>query len=864
MTQYDVVEKNPTYYGTLISSLKIGNSIRINLTEGNYSETGYILTNGGVQVSANLELEITRGGRHRLIKFTISSVINGKTYYCKYSNAGTSTDNCTVRYNDFDEDIIVSGGGTILSSGPLFLNTNESFNRRKKDSTLIPGEIYSFYIHFVNKYGEATDGYKIPNIFGQQNVTEVVVVAPAGAMVQFPINQRVFDETGEIYRSGNEIINYINPVTEQEVYDTIKGAYSSLKNIANLKWFQVPSAIPINASNYFIPFINDNGDILYKVPYDDFSINGTTITYPIYKLKFDLNGFELPKDYIGYYFSYEKFEPTIKLRGIVTKRDASQQTSIVGSGNEIDYNKYNSLDIHKIDSIHFYSSDLDNDDNVDLDFNAIYILKSITLQANGAAYTSNSKVEFANAKYPANLNMPEIGGSTYNAIYGVDKATLSIAGDALKDKRNLGTSIELAVNDISGLFVSNTNVYKSALVKISTNIYTNENKILVKFTNIYYEEEQGIVERGLNGHFTYNDFIVFDFNKFVFNSSNNVILSEKYGTYYKTDVFDIDSNDDGDYNDDEDYVMKYMSDFRAPLYYVQLMTYDVLLKESKSFKNEPSIYYLQLEKTNPDVPSQIKQFAQNIIVLPENTVDLFENKYPNQDSLNPKTFTNYDYNKSYLDEYNKRVRRSNVIADESNENSWRVFPLEGYKDITENKGIITNIVGVGTTFLVHTEHSLFMFDRNNTLQTADKEVQLAMPDIFDVDYKEVFTSDLGICGLQDRDAHIVDQFGYIFYDNDAHRIYKFGQGKIENIDLDIIQFLNKHKPYRIRFANDKEANRLLVNMYFHSAIEAVPQEETLSFNYVINKWISFHDYVFDTAFNTKQMLYYILIWVLLA
>ena len=153
-----------------------------------------------------------------------------------------------------------------------------------------------------------------------------------------------------------------------------------------------------------------------------------------------------------------------------------------------------------------------------------------------------------------------------------------------------------------------------------------------------------------------------------------------------------------------------------------------------------------------------------------------------------------------------------------------------------------------------------MFDRNNTLQTADKEVQLAMPDIFDVDYKEVFTSDLGVCGLQDKFATIVDQFGYIFYDNDAHRIYRFGQGKTENIDLDIVQFINKYKPWQVRFAHDKEANRLLVNMkiyveMFNQRILDYAQEVTLSYNYVINKWISFHDYVFDKGFNTKNMLY---------
>lgn len=131
-----------------------------------------------------------------------------------------------------------------------------------------------------------------------------------------------------------------------------------------------------------------------------------------------------------------------------------------------------------------------------------------------------------------------------------------------------------------------------------------------------------------------------------------------------------------------------------------------------------------------------------------------------------------------------------------------------------------------------------MFDRNNTLQTADKEFQLDIPDIFDVDYKEIFTSQLGVCGLQDKDAHIVDNFGYIFDDNEAHRIYKFGQGIIDIIDFNIVQFLNKYKPYLIRFANDKEGNIILANLYFHSALEEIPQETILSFNYVINKYIS--------------------------
>lgn len=869
---YDTIKAYPYYKGTQISSIKIGDDIVLPNYGATYSwenEIGNIITANGNSVPANLVFIKSDRGQVRNIE--IKSIIQGKEYKAFYDMSIFSMYRFKIAYNDFDTDILISTSD-INQNSAIFINTNNSFKKRKKDSTLIPGEIYSFYIHFVNKYGEATNGYRIPNVVGANTINKVYLQiyqdphsSSNGAFIGFPFAQNVFDDDGNVYFSGNEdyvgweyFIGEGGPDYERMRQNAI-AILENLKGTNDLKWFQVPNIKIINGDDCFIPFLNDNGDILYKVPFTDFDFDGSTATYYNYKFKFDLNGFTLPEGYVGYYFSYEKFEPTIKFRGILTKKDISNQEEIKASNeNEVDYNDYNKTSIDNIDVVHFYSSNLDINDSLELDFNTVHIVKQLGLYDGIPAYQDNEKIEFSNARFPANLNKPEYGGTFINELISIDKYSISIAGDSLKDKKNLGTSLEIKINDgLKSIFQSNE-IYKVNLLKVNNNIYTNENKILIKFTDVYYNVTQGVVNRGLNGHITYNNFVIYDFNKFVFNSSNNLVLNEKYGMYYKTDVFNFDSNNDNDYTDDGDYIAKYIDEYRAPLYYAQILTYDSVFNEAKSFKNEPQIYYLQLEKTKEDVANQIKQFAQNIILLPENTVDLFENKYTSQDSLNPKTFVDHSNNISYIEEYNKRVRRSNVIADESNENSWRVFPLEGYKDITENKGIITNIVGVGTTFLVHTEHSLFMFDRNNTLQTADKEVQLAMPDIFDVDYKEVFTSDLGICGLQDKDAHIVDQFGYIFYDNDAHRIYKFGQGKIENIDLDIVQFLNKYKPYRIRFANDKESNRLLVNIHFYSTSNNNPQEETLSFNYVINKWISFHDYVFDAAFNTKQMLYYLI------
>lgn len=74
--------------------------------------------------------------------------------------------------------------------------------------------------------------------------------------------------------------------------------------------------------------------------------------------------------------------------------------------------------------------------------------------------------------------------------------------------------------------------------------------------------------------------------------------------------------------------------------------------------------------------------------------------------------------------FDKTIRRSNVIQDESEVNAWRIFPIEGYKNITENKGSITNLVGIGYYLLVHTQHSMFMFDISAALKTRDEKCSI--------------------------------------------------------------------------------------------------------------------------------------------
>lgn len=562
-----------------------------------------------------------------------------------------------------------------------------------------------------------------------------------------------------------------------------------------------------------------------------------------------------PAGYVGHFFSYEKFEPRIKFTGLLTKYDAFEEISLLNTDAKKNYINYSKADINLISQLHFYCPELDINDAINLKVNKLRIYKGFDLvfNHNHVPTKSNDSI-LLNAKYPANYNSYTYGTRHYNGDstvvkeFSLEQSDISIAfaGDGKTDKLNKGTSLIIkASSELKDVFEDWTKTILIAeLIYDSPDYYSNTNKELIRLGNIFPKIIfSSTIDKGLPGCITYQAHLHYNYNGFKIGAYNE-ILTQNSGSYYdfgeileevtpiiKADILSADEK------------------YRTPIQYIHQLIYDTKFNEAKSIKNNPEYSLLRIEKISSN-EDQVVAFSNNILIAPNNSIDLFRNKYPNCYELVPKTYiANED--KTYITKFDKRVQRSNVISDESLNNSWRNFPVEGYKDISENKGNITNLLGIGLTLLVHTEHSLFMFDRNNTLQNGEnEEIRLAIPDAFDIDYREVFTSDLGVCGLQDEKAWIAGQFGYIFYDNDAHRFYKFANGKVELIDYSIVQFLNTYIPYHVRFAHDKERNRIIVCFY-----EINEKEFTLSYNYTIKEWISFHTYRFSEACNTKNFLY---------
>lgn len=217
-----------------------------------------------------------------------------------------------------------------------------------------------------------------------------------------------------------------------------------------------------------------------------------------------------------------------------------------------------------------------------------------------------------------------------------------------------------------------------------------------------------------------------------------------------------------------------------------------------------------------------------------------------------KSYTNYS--KDYIDSFDKTIRRSNVISDESLVNGFKNFDVEQYKIITENKGSITNIVGIGLYMLVHTEYSLFVFDRTPKLT---QKSQLEVPDVFDIDYQEVLPSNEGFGGLARKDESIISKHGYIWFDSVNRIIFKFENGKTEILSTNINNLLKSLNIDYVVFGEDLKTNRLLICIWLNQKdTKNNKYYITLSYNFNLNDFISLHDYAFTANYRTYNKSYF--------
>lgn len=780
----------------------------------------------------------------------------------------------------------------IISFQKKCIDTISSFNDRLKESTLIPGEVYSFYIHYIDKYGHATNGYRIDNktyltanpgdgyfipikIHSPvQNLTEgYIAVNEEYTLKEF---KNVLNSNGtlDIYsfnKYTNKLIGFAS-TSKSNIKNRLLSLYGDLFADSTTKYDDIKIANIFNSGSVnrvstgnFGVYINENNERLFKIPEEEYYSTYEGIVNYKYGLQVIV---KIPEDYIGYFISYEKFESTKKVTGFLTNKDAREISAVeynIGKGAT-----FKNYENNKVSSdMYLYSSTFDIKDSLSTDYNFIRIKAkstkyckhndsgniTVTTEGNNGfiAEISKSDILYRNSSinYAYDLNKSLISYTAIqDKIYPIDNYKLVVADSVKDDRGGLSTAIKL--KNIESLFISNdkyrVNTYIASLYNYHNKLYINKEKTLIRIGNINYASGtiSTIIENGFNGVYTYDGVIIYNGNGIMLNSENNNLYTIR-GKLSKTIPDNSDKNIGLSILDETSEKVFHLN---IPfLNYIQFPVIDTYYYESKYFNNNPqNVIFSIMKSDEQDVDA--KGYWPGLIVEPKNSIDLFGNPQGSQDDFIPTVYNNYRDDILNITQFDNTIRRSNVIQDESAVNAWRQFPIEGYKNINENKGIITNLVGIGVYLLAHTEHSLFMFNGDATLQTKDKSLQLLQPDAFDTNYVEIFTSDLGFGGLQDDLSFVVDQFGYIFYNNDFTRFYKFDNGQLSLIDQDIYLYLQDNKPTNVRFGNDKFNKRLLISLKLSNNTV-----KTLSYNYELGNFVSFHDYNFIQGYNTKSKLY---------
>lgn len=118
-----------------------------------------------------------------------------------------------------------------------------------------------------------------------------------------------------------------------------------------------------------------------------------------------------------------------------------------------------------------------------------------------------------------------------------------------------------------------------------------------------------------------------------------------------------------------------------------------------------------------------------------------------------------------------RVIRSNV-QDGRIDDNYRSFLALQYKDFSQNKGSITNLIALNGLLFIHTEKSLYKTTGKQNLQLGDTtEAYIGSGDIFAQEPLELVTAAEGHGGSFNKHSSIISKYGYAYVSRKEKKIF---------------------------------------------------------------------------------------------
>lgn len=690
-------------------------------------------------------------------------------------------------------------------------SVGKNLNIDATNRTFMPNNVYNFFIHYVREDGTYTNGYKLTNTISPNDTSNTILDANGNHL---PLNTRLKDikslYAGQHSTSSRSVdieiefnrtnIDMSGLLDIPELND--KYAYELL---GTGKWTDIGD---------FAYYENYNGDKLFKTEFThELSvINDPAVhfTPQVYRQGVGFTNIEVPKGFIGFFFSYEEPENLTTYQAIVDKNDINSK--VLFRGSEVETGKVN------------YNGNV---------FIPEFIIKDGTPNYTDEVpgYIKNSSIMVSN-KSTTNNSDDEVN-------------TLGLNGGIYLDlQKNKSDKLTPAKNIVGSILIFNRNVYckkDKELISFGPVAYVTNNNTLYS-----YADNKDIVASKDNFDKIFPNNLVADCE---FNYPS-YYCEDKYLTYNRR----VYVNDNGDLYDMNDNLIPatYTNSNDDYASIVKYSKFSNINLEALSIKKEPEILVGVFGSSTSGTETHSK--AINSIVKPINATDLIEYKDTYIEKIH-KHYSNYRNDISYLEHKTSSIRRSNVIGDESTENSWRQFSADNYKVINREKGAITNLFGAVNNLYIHTENNILYINKDNALKLENVDVQVATRDLFEGEPVEVLVGNHGFGGLQTQDSWCFNHLGYFFIDRDSKRIYLFNDNHLTDLSTDIVTLLNNITIDNGWLETDFVNDRVIVCIQYHT-YKIAKDYITLSYSLKSKKWLSLHDYYFSKCLNTKNKCYF--------
>ncbi len=192
-----------------------------------------------------------------------------------------------------------------------------------------------------------------------------------------------------------------------------------------------------------------------------------------------------------------------------------------------------------------------------------------------------------------------------------------------------------------------------------------------------------------------------------------------------------------------------------------------------------------------------------------------------------------------------RVIRSNV-QDGRIDDNFRSFLALQYKDFSQNKGAITNLVALNGLLFIHTEKSIYKTTGKQNLQLGDStEAFIGSGDIFVQEPVELVTSNEGHGGSFNKHSSIISKYGYTYVSRKEKKVFLLADKLIEISQQGMENWFRLNIPYTLETINEDNNYPINLDSINYLNLDA----PTGSFGFV-----STYDPVFKRFIITKKEL----------